>query len=85
MKKLAVVGIAVSDRDPQTSLRIQTVLSEFGDMILGRMGVPDKESGFSAIGVIVKGPVERISALTGKLGQIQKVSVKSAVTQAEIE
>lgn len=86
MKKLAVVGIIVSDRDRETGIRIQSILSEFGDMIIGRMGVPDRESGFSAISVIVKGSVEKISALTGRLGQIANVNVKSAaITQTETE
>ena len=48
------------------------------------MGLPDRESGFSAISVVVKGSVEEISALTGKLGKIKKVFVKSALTSVDI-
>lgn len=48
------------------------------------MGLPDRESGFSAISVVVKGSVEEISALTGKLGKIKNVFVKSALTSVDI-
>lgn len=49
------------------------------------MGVPDKESGISAISVIVKGTNEQISALTGKLGKLNDVYVKSAVTSLDLD
>jgi len=49
------------------------------------MGVPDKETGVSTISVIVKGTNEQISALSGKLGKLNQVYVKSAVTSFEIE
>ena len=48
------------------------------------MGVPDKESGVNAIAVIVKGSVERISALSGKLGKLEGVCIKTALTSAEL-
>ena len=84
MKKLAVVGIIVTDRNKETVLQVQNVLNDFGSLIVGRMGVPDHESGFSAISLIVKGSVEEVSSLTGKIGKIANVKVKSAITAAEI-
>ncbi len=84
MKKLAVVGIIVMERDKETVLKVQNVLNDFGNLIIGRMGVPDHESGFSAISLIVKGSVEELSSLTGKIGKIENVKVKSAITTAEI-
>ena len=72
-------------RDKDTALAIQNLLSAFSDIVIGRMGVPDKESGISAISVIVKGTNEQISALCGKLGKLNEVYVKSAVTSFEIE
>ena len=48
------------------------------------MGVPDKENNINAISVIVKGSGEAISALSGKLGKLNGVSVKSALTAFEI-
>ncbi|MDY5689430.1 MAG: TM1266 family iron-only hydrogenase system putative regulator [Eubacteriales bacterium] len=82
MKRLGVVGIVVEDRDVVPE--VQKVLSENSEIILGRMGLPDRDSGFSAISVVVKGSVEEISALTGKLGKIKNVFVKSALTSVDI-
>lgn len=84
MKRIGVIGIALR-RDRDTALAIQNLLSAFSDIVIGRMGVPDKESGISAISVIVKGTNEQISALCGKLGKLNEVYVKSAVTSFEIE
>ncbi len=82
MKRIGVIGIVVKDKEKV--LEIQTLLSAYSDIIIGRMGVPDRESGINAISVIVKGSVEAISALTGKLGKLEDVNVKSALTSAEI-
>lgn len=82
MKRIGVVGIVVEDRN--VVLGVQEVLSSFNHIIIGRMGVPDRESGINAISIIVKGTVEEISALTGKLGRLG-VAVKSALTTVDIK
>ncbi len=84
MKRMGVIGIVLK-QDGGTALAIQSLLSSFSDIIIGRMGVPDKETGVSTISVIVKGTNEQISALSGKLGKLNQVYVKSAVTSFEIE
>ena len=83
MKKLAIVGVIITNRTIVPEL--QSVLSDFGDIIIGRMGVPDRANGINAIALIVEGDNEQLSALTGKLGRIDSVSVKSAVTAVEIK
>jgi putative iron-only hydrogenase system regulator len=45
------------------------------------MGVPYKEKGVSVIALIVDGTSDEISAMTGKLGRVEEVSVKSAMTK----
>lgn len=83
MKRVGVIGIVVkNNRD--AGIQIQRILSEFADIIIGRMGVPDRINNIYAISVIVEGENERLSALTGKLGRLDNVSVKSAVTTVEI-
>ena len=84
MKRIGVIGIVLK-RDKESALAIQNLLSTYSEIIVGRMGVPDKESGISAISVIVKGTNEQISALTGKLGKLNNVFVKSAVTALELD
>ena len=83
MKKLAIVGVIITNR--AIVPEVQSVLSDFGDIIIGRMGVPDRANGINAIALIVEGDNEQLSALTGKLGRIDSVSVKSAVTVVEIK
>ena len=78
MLKIGVIGIIVH-RGTEAVQAIQALLSEFSDIIIGRMGVPDHESDLSAISVIVKGTMERISALSGKLGKIKGANIKSAI------
>lgn len=80
--KLGVVGIVI-ERDRSVAEKVQTLLSENADLIMGRMGIPDKERGVYVISVIVRGTNERISALTGKLGRLENVKVKSAVTDSD--
>lgn len=83
MKKIAIVGVIITNRTIVPE--VQSVLSDFGDIIIGRMGVPDRTNGINAIALIVEGDNEQLSALTGKLGRIDSVSVKSAVTAVEIK
>ena len=84
MKRVGVVGIVVKG-NPNAGVEIQKVLTEFADVIVGRMGVPDRQNGIQTISVIVEGSTERLSALTGRLGRLENVNVKSAVTTVEIE
>lgn len=81
MKRIGVVGIVLKG-DRTVAVEMQKVLSEFADIIIGRMGVPREEA--NAIALIVEGTQERISALTGKLGRFENLSVKSALTAFEI-
>lgn len=81
MKRIGVVGIVLKG-DRTVAVEMQKVLSEFADIIIGRMGVPREEA--NAIALIVESTQERISALTGKLGRFESLSVKSALTAFEI-
>ncbi|NLL56566.1 MAG: CopG family transcriptional regulator [Clostridiales bacterium] len=84
MKRIGVVGIVISN--PQvSSIEVQNILSDFSDIIIGRMGIPDLEHNIGTVSVTVKGSNERISALTGRLGRVQGVNVKSALTKVVTE
>ncbi len=82
-KRLGVVAIVI-EGSREVSLQIQEILTDFSDIIIGRMGVPDEVKKISVISLIVKGTVERISAMTGKIGRLANVSIKSAVTNVTI-
>lgn len=80
--RIGVIGIVVKG-DKSISVEIQKLLNEYSDVIIGRMGIP--RDGMSAISLIVEGSVERISALSGKLGKFPQLSVKSALTGFETD
>jgi putative iron-only hydrogenase system regulator len=78
-KRIGVVAIVVEDLTSSASLN--QVLHEFSDIIVGRMGIPYRERGVSVLSVIVDGESDRISSMTGKIGRIPQVSVKTAMTK----
>ncbi|QZY56013.1 TM1266 family iron-only hydrogenase system putative regulator [Crassaminicella profunda] len=78
-KRIGVVAIIVEKRESVEM--VNRLLSEFGEIIVGRMGVPYKEKHVSVISIIVDGTTDEIGALTGKLGRVEGVTVKSALTK----
>ena len=81
--RIAVIGIVI-EKDRSASSKVNEVLASFGDYVVGRMGVPDKTHDVYVISIIMKATVEIISSMTGKLGRIPNVTVKSAVTNVEL-
>lgn len=80
-ERLGFVGVVVENRDAVPT--VNAILSEFGSLIRGRMGVPDLERQESVICLIVRGTTDRLGAMTGKLGNLPGVRVKSALTAPE--
>ncbi len=82
--KLGFVGIII-EGDRSVASSVQQILAEYGDLIVGRMGLPNLERGVCMITVGVKGAQEKISAMAGKLGRLKGVKVKSAVSDIEVD
>ena len=80
--RLGVVAIVVEDRN--SSPRINEILSDFGDIIVGRMGIPHRDRDVSVIAIIVDGTTDQIGAMTGRLGRVRNVLVKSALTAQQV-
>lgn len=78
-KRIAVVGIILEGSENTET--VNAILHDNKDIIIGRMGIPYKERGCSVISVAVDAPADRISGLTGRLGQISNVSVKAAISK----
>lgn len=76
--RIAVIGIIINNRE-ECAKRVNDILSSFGEIIVGRMGIPYKEKHLSVISIIADGTNEQIGALTGKLGNIKGVKVKVAL------
>ncbi len=75
-KRLAVIGIIVED--PDSVEFVNDILHEFREYIIGRMGIPYRERSMSVISVVVDGPNDVISSLSGKLGMLNGVTSKAA-------
>ena len=74
--RVAVTAIIVENLDSVQA--VNQVLHEYGSYIIGRMGIPYREKNINVISVATDGPQEIISAMSGKLGQLNGVSVKTA-------
>ena len=72
----AVVIVVTEEGDIQ---RINSIISEHADLILGRQGIPLRERSTSVISLVMEGDTDRIGALTGKLGRLPGVRVKSVL------
>ncbi len=73
--RVAVIAIIAQTREVND--RLNQVLHEYGDYIIGRMGLPYRERGINIISVVVDAPQDIISALSGKLGCLPDVSAKA--------
>jgi putative iron-only hydrogenase system regulator len=59
--------------------RINAIISEHADMILGRQGIPLRDRSTSVISLVLDGNTDLIGSLTGKLGRLPGVKVKSVL------
>ena len=79
-KRVGFVGIIIEDRK-KAAHQVNDLLSEYGDMIVARVGLPYRERHCSVITLIVDTTTDALGSLTGKLGALSGVSVKSALTK----
>ncbi|NLJ60473.1 MAG: CopG family transcriptional regulator [Firmicutes bacterium] len=77
--RIAVVGVVVEDR-VNAAKKVNEILSLHADIIVGRLGVPHKGKDAGVIALIISGTTDEIGSLTGKLGNVEGVKVKSAIT-----
>lgn len=78
-KRVGVVGLVLEDR-LKSAPKVNEILSAYGDIIVGRMGIPYRDRGIAVIALIVDGDTDTLGAMTGKLGSIPGVKVKTALT-----
>ena len=74
--RVAVIGIIVEN--PESTTQLNEILHEYARYIIGRMGIPYREGGINIISLAVDAPQDVISALSGKLGQLDGVTAKAA-------
>ncbi len=74
--RIAVISIIVEKSESAETINL--VLHEYGEYIIGRMGIPYRTRGVNIISIALEAPQNTIAALSGKIGKIDGVSVKTA-------
>jgi|LSQX01.1.fsa_nt_gb putative iron-only hydrogenase system regulator len=74
--RVAVIGIIVENYE--SAQKLNEILHNYGQYIIGRIGIPYREKNISIISVAVDAPQDVISALSGKIGKLSGVSAKTA-------
>lgn len=78
--RIGIIGLVIEKAEKIDE--VNTVLHEYANFIHGRMGLPYKDRGFSVITLVIDATNDTISALTGKLGRLDGVLVKSMLTKS---
>lgn len=74
--RVALIGIIVENQSSTEALN--AILHEYGSYIVGRMGIPYRRREISIISIAVDAPQDIISTLSGRIGQLDGVSAKTA-------
>ena len=77
--RIALIGIIVENKDSVEN--INAILHEYGEYMIGRMGIPYPKRNISVISIIVDAPNDVISALSGKLGMLPHVNTKTVYSK----
>lgn len=77
--RIAMIGIIVEDM--KATAQVNALLHDSADIIVGRLGIPYRDKHVSVISVVLDAPNDAVSALSGKLGMIEGISVKTVYTK----
>ena len=80
-KRIGTITLLISDRS--RSREINEILSDFGDIILCRQGLPFHDRPVAVISLIVEGSVNQLNSICGRLGRIEGVQAKAVVTNSQ--
>ena len=80
-KKIGTISIVIINRGVVEA--VNTLLSSFAHIIIARQGLPLREDDLHIISLVVKSDADTINALTGKLGQLKGLKVKSILIKTE--
>ncbi len=77
--RVAIIGIILEDKTSVPALN--SLLSEYGEYIIGRMGIPYEKKNISIVSIAIDAPQNTIATLSGKIGALSGVSVKTAYSK----
>lgn len=78
MEETRVALIAILVKDIKASAKINEILHEYAEFVIGRMGLPYSKKGINIISIALDAPQDKISAISGKIGALKGVSTKTA-------
>jgi len=78
--RIALIGIIVENMGVVEN--INQILHEYGEYIVGRMGIPYKQKGVNIISIVMDADNNAISSLSGKLGMLEGISVKTVYSKS---
>ena len=81
--RIALIGIIVEDTE--SAEKMNAILHEYGSYIVGRMGIPYPKRQVSVISVFIDAPGDIISALSGKLGMLPALNIKTVYAKTPPE
>lgn len=81
--RIAIISIIIENKDSVEKLN--ALLHEYNDCIIGRMGIPYREKNVCIISVAIDAPLNRINTLSGRIGKLDGVSVKTLYNNPLIE
>lgn len=79
--RIALIGIIVEN--PESVEQLNHLLHEYGKYIIGRMGIPYEKRGVNIISVAIDAPQDEISALSGKIGRLPGIGVKTVYSNVK--
>lgn len=77
--RIALIGIVVENKD--SVRKLNDILHEYGECIVGRMGIPYPKRNISVISIVLDASSDTVSALSGKLGMIPHVNIKTVYSK----
>lgn len=79
-ERVAVIGAILEDPTRSQS-QFNKIVAEYHDFVRGRMGLPLKDKCMSVISITIVGTMDQINTMTGRLGNLEGVTVKTAISR----
>lgn len=78
-ERVALISVIIESYD--SIEKFNAILHQYNEYIIGRMGVPYRKKNISVISVAVDAPQDIINAISGKLGRLEGISVKTLLSK----
>lgn len=83
-KRIAVISVVLENAKEHQG-EFNNIISNYQEYVYGRMGIPFHKDGISVVSITMVATMDIINSLTGKLGTISSIQVKTAISKKELE